>query len=414
MPRIPILGRLSFMEYQSLIVTYILILSEKVFRLFLWFIPVRWVLTHLMSPRYSPPSDPDTDALYECHDFGDFVRHWSYPVEEHTVVTQDGYILGIHRIPDSPLCTKTRSPDAACRRRVLNPKPVILLWHGFMMSSEVFVCPPDRQNILPLALTDAGYDVWLGNTRGNKYSYRHLTRKTWQSKFWDFSLDEMAMFDVPDTVHHILQVTGAHSLVYVGFSQGTAQMFCALASNRLLNDKVSLFVALAPATTPRGFDNDIVNAMIKTSPQVLYLMLGRKEALSIALVWKEMLSRSLHVWIYDRCLRFLFGWQCRNITAQAKHICYDHLYSFASVKSIVHWMQIIRTGKLQFYDDVPPNASPVFRTGHFCHRYVTAQIETPIVLFHGGQDSLSSIEKLIGHEIRAPLFVKEVPHYEHL
>jgi lysosomal acid lipase/cholesteryl ester hydrolase len=50
----------------------------------------------------------------------------------------------------------------------------------------------------------------------------------------------------------VLDTTKAKSLSYIGFSQGTAQAFAALSIHPQLNEKVDLFIALAPAMSPKG------------------------------------------------------------------------------------------------------------------------------------------------------------------
>jgi lysosomal acid lipase/cholesteryl ester hydrolase len=96
------------------------------------------------------------------------------------------------------------------------------------------------------------FDVWAGNFRGNKYSHKHSTLKPNSKTFWDFSLDELAIYDIPTIVDYILSTTQQPSLTYVGFSQGTASCFAALALNVPLNTKIEQVIALAATTVPKG------------------------------------------------------------------------------------------------------------------------------------------------------------------
>lgn len=68
------------------------------------------------------------------------------------------------------------------------------------MSSEVWVTNTEELRNLPFVLVRQGYDVWLGNARGNKYSQYHVDMLPSQQAFWNFSINEFAMRDLPDTV----------------------------------------------------------------------------------------------------------------------------------------------------------------------------------------------------------------------
>lgn len=97
----------------------------------------------------------------------------------------------------------------------------------------------------------AGYDVWLGNSRGNTYSCEHVSLNPWRNekKFWDFDWAEMGMYDIPASLDYITALTGHPKVAYIGHSQGTTQMFYGLAENEsYYKDKMSIFVALAPVT----------------------------------------------------------------------------------------------------------------------------------------------------------------------
>jgi lysosomal acid lipase/cholesteryl ester hydrolase len=228
-------------------------------------------------------------------------------------------------------------------------------------------------------------------------------------------MDEFAFHDIPDSIAYILETTSAPSLSYIGFSQGTAQAFAALAVHPRLNDQVNVFVALAPAMAPAGLSNGIVDSLMKASPQVLFLLFGRRSILSSATMWQSILYPPIFVRVIDMGLSFLFGWHARNISTSQKLAAYPHLYSFTSTKSVVHWFQIIRTKSFQMFDDdvqAPLSIGSVSKYTKVA-RFPTRNIKTPIVLVYGGSDSLVDIE-VMNKELPAHTVATEIPHYEHL
>lgn len=227
-------------------------------------------------------------------------------------------------------------------------------------------------------------------------------------------MDQFAFHDIPDSISYILSTTHQPSLSYIGFSQGTAQAFATLSIHPTLNDKVDLFIALAPAMSPKGLTSSIVDTLVKASPDVLFLAFGRRAILGSATMWQSILYPPIFVRLIDTSLRFLFGWTGNNISAHQKLASYPHLYSFTSTKSVVHWFQIIRNGVFQMYDDEAPNPITSNRAKYYkVAKFPTKNIKTPIVLVYGGSDSLVDINIML-RELPRHTIAKEIPHYEHL
>jgi len=348
----------------------------------------------------------------------EYIISKGFTAEEHFVTTQDGYVLALHRIPadiqanDGAEEIKLNTPN-----NHLHLKPVLIV-HGFMHSSEAFI-RQDANDSLPLVLNEAGYDVWLGNNRGNKYSHKHITKKPTSDEFWDFSLDDMARYDLPSMIDYILAQTGAPSLTLVGFSQGTAQSFAFL-SNPLYSSKVNLFIALAPVIAPRGFANPIVDSLARARPDFIFLLFGRRQLLPSTLFWRNRLPRSSFVRLIDFALKFLFGWDTACLSDKEKPLLYSHIYAHASVKTVVQWFQIIQSGKFQMFDDYKSdnnnsNAGSASYPGYVLPSYQLHQIRTPVACFCGGRDTLpqsSEIVRAIPADKRALIHIEE--KYEHL
>jgi hypothetical protein len=205
---------------------------------------MNYIKNHGQSPVVRPffrtladPSDykPGQNKLENCPD--DYIHKLceGYPFEGHTITTEDGYILRAFRMQAKGTTIK-------------NGLPPVFLQHGVTDSCHCFLTN-DEDKALSKILANAGFDVWLGNTRGNKFSRRHKTLDIHSKAFWEFSFQQMGEYDVPGNLQYIAQVTGRKDIVYVGHSQGTSQMFAAL-SDPVVRPKVvpylKSFYALAP------------------------------------------------------------------------------------------------------------------------------------------------------------------------
>ena len=86
-------------------------------------------------------------------------------------------------------------------------KPPVLLQHGLIDSSTGFLVntigghlnDKDDRN-LGFALAKRGYDVWLGNYRGNIYSKKHTIYSSRDAQFWKFTFDNHAL---QGTIHFL-------------------------------------------------------------------------------------------------------------------------------------------------------------------------------------------------------------------
>lgn len=331
--------------------------------------------------------------LANAKDIMQMTKVFGYGVEPHVIKTKDEYILTLHRIT---------GPE-----RTSNGK-VIYLHHGLLMCSEIWVTMLDKYKNLPYLLYDLGYDVWLGNNRGNKYSQKHINHSVNSRQFWNFSMDDYALFDIPDSIEYVLQYTDTPKLTYIGFSQGTAQAFASMSINPDLNSKIEQFIAISPATTPNGLTSSFLDVLVKTSPNVMYLLFGRKVLMPSVVFWNNVVYPTLFDRMIDLSNYLLFNWKLENVTKFQKLASYAHLYSTTSVKVVVHWFQIMKTGNFQMYHD----GSKLSGTNPTS--YNLQLIKTPIHLLYGDLDSLVDINIMREQLPRRFTTVHRVENHEHL
>ncbi|CDW83495.1 ab-hydrolase associated lipase region family protein [Stylonychia lemnae] len=271
--------------------------------------------------------------------------------EEHSVTTQDGYILKMFRIPgfQDPATGKDFDPKAA------EGKPVVLLQHGLEDSADAWVV--HRPEVAPaFVLARAGYDVWLGNNRGNKYSDTSFVKKS-NYDFWNYGYEEMGDYDLPAMIDYILTLTKNQKLAFIGHSQGTSQMFYALSHNeQYFADRVSVFIALGPvmrlsneqSTLVRLFASNITRALLLTTADTFgvydlfpanYLQTGSMR------IFCDVLPKM--------CELFLYLGSDSDITVEDPErlqVYLGHFPSGTSLRTVNHYGQTIACGEMKRYD----------------------------------------------------------------
>ena len=102
-----------------------------------------------------------------------------------------------------------------------------------------------------------GNDVWLGNSRGSKYSLGHSELDFKASPdYWKFSFTEMGDHDLKASIRFIKSVTGRSKVTFIGYSQGASQLIYAMSKDPekhqddidFWKQSISGFFALGPIT----------------------------------------------------------------------------------------------------------------------------------------------------------------------
>jgi len=171
---------------------------------------------------------------------GDRYPHLTHDLETDTMITLAGYQAETHKVatPDHYVLTI---------HRIVGEGPVVFLQHGLEDSSSTWVLAGADHGAPGFRLAEQGYDVWIGNFRGNHYSREHesLDADT-DNEFWEFSWDEMAKYDLPTQLNYVMEKTGKEKIYYIGHSMGTTTFLTMNSLDQSWAEKVELAVLLAP------------------------------------------------------------------------------------------------------------------------------------------------------------------------
>ncbi|KAG6454129.1 gastric triacylglycerol lipase [Manduca sexta] len=313
------------------------------------------------------------------------LAYHGYPAEAHTVVTDDGYILTIHRIPYSK-----NSHDK------VSPRKTVLLHHGLLGSSADWIIAGPQKG-LGYILSDVGYDVWFANVRGNTYSRAHVSRNVDTFAFWNFTFHDVSQHDLPAVIDHIMQIKGWDVKInYIGHSMGTTVLFALLSTKPQYNKILRAGFALAPVAYMTDIKSPI-KLLAKFSNNIEYLMklLGANEFLPQNAVLRWLSKHACEINHYEEvlCENSMFvlcGHDPKQFNKTLLPLILGHVPAGASTRTLVHYAQEIRNdGKFQQFDygtegNLQQYGEPI------PPEYPLHKITLPIALFSSDNDWLAS------------------------
>jgi len=293
----------------------------------------------------------------------------------------------------------------------------VLLQHGLgSCAADWFLNLPSES--LGFILADKGYDVWVGNNRGNGYSMRHKIYKPNQPQFWDWTWDAFAQYDLPTEINYVLNTTGKKSLTYMGISQGTTQAFAGFSEQPSLSSKVDLFVAFAPVAYVYNQRSILLQVLSFLELDRLIELFGDGESTIPAVIHK------LLPFICDadpqRC-EYVMSWLMGpSISLNASRVGFYAEYEIAptSVWNMGHWAQGVRLNAFQHMDwgrekniqKYGQPTPPPYDLSKF-------PPSLPYALFTGGEDYLADAEDvkhLLSLLPRKPDLVVYEPKFSHV
>ncbi|KAL1162673.1 hypothetical protein V6Z11_A07G218800 [Gossypium hirsutum] len=304
---------------------------------------------------YSFKAQENAIAMAPSSDNGickSMVETHGYDCEEHTVTTQDGYILSMQRIPVG------RSGGTPGNR------PPVLLQHGILMDGITWLLLPPEQS-LAFVLSDNGYDVWIANSRGTKYSKGHKSLSPKDPAYWDWSWDEL----------------------------GTLIALAALSKDQLLN-----MLRSAALLCPIAYMGQMTSPLAKNAADnfiaeaVYWLGLSEFDPRGDAVVnlLKDICSKP-----GIDCTNLLTSFTGQNccLNSSIVNIFLDHEPQPSATKNMVHLAQMIRQGTIKMYDyiDEVENMKHYGQATPPAYNMTSIPNDFPVFLSYGGEDALSDV-----------------------
>ena len=333
------------------------------------------------------------------------ITNKGYPLEIHNVFTKDGYLLRLYRIPGKKNETKYKQ----------KVRPAIFLQHGLFDSSDCWVCNKE-ENCYAFILANKGFDIWMGNSRGNKHS--NFAPNC--IEFWSFSFEEMAKYDLPAQLDFITKTNKSNEkIIYIGYSMGTTILLSGLCDNfEYFNSRIKLFILMAPLANLSNVNSTMVNLMNNLEIDKYLKTIQKYELFnetsdSIA---KDLLLNKYFSFIFYNLLNLIDRNSKENNDADSLIRYFSYYPSGSSYKCFNHLIQILRKKRFCKYDYGLYANMELYKLPYPPDYGLTNIKDFKIAIIVGQDDQLSTIKdaEFLIKNLRNVVYYKEISRMGHL
>ncbi|XP_028771389.1 LOW QUALITY PROTEIN: triacylglycerol lipase 2-like [Neltuma alba] len=294
---------------------------------------------------------------------------------------KDGYILSLQRIPQG------RAEVGGSSGR----KPPVIIQHGVLVDGVTWLLNSPEQN-LPMILADNGFDVWIANTRGTRFSRKHTYLDPSNPAFWDWSWDELVTYDLPAVFDYVASQTG-QKINYVGHSLGTLIALASFSEGSLV-DQLQAAALLSPIAYLSHMNTALGVIAAKAFVGEITTLFGLAEFNPLGLPVTAFVKSLCHhpgVDCYD-LLTALTGKNC-CLNSSTVDLFLKNEPQSTSTKNMVHLAQTVRRGVLEKFNYVRPDYNIMHYGEIMPPVYNLSNIprDLPLFLSYGGQDALSDV-----------------------
>ncbi|XP_066143555.1 uncharacterized protein [Euwallacea fornicatus] len=343
------------------------------------------------------------------------IKKHGYPVELHEVVTDDGYILNLYRIPHG--LNKESSK--------LKNKSALLMVHSQGGAPYNFVAL-GKKYAPAYYFADRGFDVWLFCARGvecqNPQKHKKFNWNAHQT-YWNYNGQHIGTYDLAASIDVVRNKTGQDKIFHLGLSIGAAYFYMLMSERPEYNDKIKLNINYAPMVIMKELDYPLIQSLFFFSSALknVYGMLGLYESLPLSLnkIISDLLRKMCHDPKWFEMCKVMLSCYGSSISVLIE----DEVVEFAwynvprlSIIQLTHFMDNLNRGDFRKYDYGPQkNLAEYGKT--LPPAYNLSSCTVPNAFFWGQTDYLTMPEDIQATQALLPnviLDYKVGPKFVHL